>query len=147
LISQSSTAQPWRAPTIRISSNDPNAPTVDLTANGFGAQPAITTIIATAGNFGNVCVGSQSELNLTIANPSACPLTVSGISSSDSADFQVAAVTSFSLLVCFDQLSRLHDRRQSLPGADQRRRQPAVDDRVHANLRWPEVLHADDHHR
>jgi hypothetical protein len=99
LISQSSTAQPWRAPTIRISSNDPNAPTVDLTANGFGAQPAITTIIASAGNFGNVCVGSQSELNLTIANPSACPLTVSGISSSDSADFQVAAVTSFPLLV------------------------------------------------
>lgn len=98
-IQYSPTAPGAESATIRISSNDPNAPTVDLTANGFGAQPAISTIIASGGNFGNVCVGSQSELNLTIANPSACPLTVSGIGSSDAADFQVAAVVSFPLVV------------------------------------------------
>ena len=95
----SPTAAGAESATIRIGSNDPNAPTVDLTANGAGAQPAVSTIIASGGNFGNVCVGSQSELNLTIANPSACPLTVSGIGSSDPADFQVAAVVSFPLVV------------------------------------------------
>ncbi len=96
----SPTAAGAESATIRISSNDPNAPTVDLTATGTGTQPAINTIIASGGNFGNVCVGSQSELNLTIANPSACPLRVSGITSSpDSTDFQVAAVVSYPLVV------------------------------------------------
>jgi hypothetical protein len=59
----------------------------------------IATVIADNGNFGNVCVGAFKDLNLIINNSGGCaPLTINGISSS-SAEFQVAAVMSFPLVI------------------------------------------------
>jgi hypothetical protein len=69
---------------IRITSNDPNAPYVDLTATGAGFGSAtIGTSIADTGNFGGVCIGSFVDLPMTVNNSGTCPLFVSGILPSD----------------------------------------------------------------
>jgi hypothetical protein len=69
---------------IRITSNDPNAPYVDLTATGSGFGSAqIGTSIADTGNFGGVCIGSFVDLPLTINNSGSCALSVTGITPSD----------------------------------------------------------------
>ena len=85
--------------TIRIASNDPGSPFVDLTAIGTGVSPKIGTIIADSGSYGNVCVGSFKDLNLTISDANACALSVTGISSTDPTDFKTANVVSFPLTV------------------------------------------------
>ncbi len=84
--------------TIRISSNDPAVPFFDLSATGTRGDPVITTLIANAGDFGDVCLGSFNDLALTIANSGACDLSVSLITSL-STDFKVASVVLFPLLV------------------------------------------------
>jgi hypothetical protein len=70
--------------TIRIASNDPGAPTVDLAATGVAGTGTATLIIADSGDFGHVCVGSFKDEPLTINNSGTCPLTIFGISSSGS---------------------------------------------------------------
>jgi len=83
---------------IRISSNDPAAPVVDLLAFGSAGLPTLETVIAENGNFGDVCVGSFADEELVINNRGPCPLSISGISSS-SAEFAVPTVTTYPLVV------------------------------------------------
>jgi photosystem II stability/assembly factor-like uncharacterized protein len=83
---------------IRISSNDPAAPVVDLLAFGSAGLPALETVIAENGNFGDVCLGSFVDEEIIINNRGACPLSISGISSS-SAEFAVPTVTTYPLVV------------------------------------------------
>ena len=68
--------------TIRISSNDPAAPFVDLAATGSLGTARLGTVIADNGSFGNVCVDSFAEQELTINNSGICPLIVLAITSS-----------------------------------------------------------------
>jgi photosystem II stability/assembly factor-like uncharacterized protein len=68
--------------TIRIISNDPTAPFVDLAATGIVATPRLVTSIADNGLIGNACLGSFAEEELTINNSGNCPLTVFAIVSS-----------------------------------------------------------------
>jgi hypothetical protein len=68
--------------TIRITSNDPTAPVVDLAATGIQGTANLGTAIADSGNIGNACVGSFVEEELTINNSGNCPLVVFGITSS-----------------------------------------------------------------
>jgi hypothetical protein len=72
--------------TIRIASNDPDAPTVDLSATGTGGVPALQLAVPDRGDFGNVCVGSFVDRGLVINNRGTCRLLLSGITSS-SAEF------------------------------------------------------------
>lgn len=67
--------------TIRISSNDPTAPFLDLAATGIQGTANLGTAIADSGNIGNACVGSFAEEELTINNSGNCPLVVSSITS------------------------------------------------------------------
>jgi Abnormal spindle-like microcephaly-assoc'd, ASPM-SPD-2-Hydin len=83
--------------TIRISSNDPTAPFVDLAATGFLGTAHLGTAIADSGSFGDVCIGSFRELELTINNSGLCQLVVFGISSS-SGEF-IAPLLSSGLLI------------------------------------------------
>ncbi|HTS36097.1 MAG TPA: choice-of-anchor D domain-containing protein [Candidatus Solibacter sp.] len=64
---------------IRITSNDPSAPFVDLTATGSAAAPSINATIANSGNFGSVCPGGQSSINLNVTNQSSCNLVINNI--------------------------------------------------------------------
>jgi hypothetical protein len=83
---------------IRISSNDPTAPNVDVAAFGAEGVSGIATAIADRGFFGNVCLGSFADEILTINNPGQCPLVITGISSSASV-FEVPGVVSYPLVV------------------------------------------------
>ena len=83
---------------IRINSNDPTAPFVDVAASGLQGTGKVATAIADAGNFGDVCLGSFADEPLTINNTGSCPLSISNISSS-SADFAAPGVLSYPLVV------------------------------------------------
>jgi hypothetical protein len=82
---------------IRIASNDPTAPFVDVAASGKMGTPQIATAIATSGSFGNVCLGSFADELLTINNTGTCPLRILNITGSP--DFLAPSVLSYPLLV------------------------------------------------
>jgi hypothetical protein len=83
---------------IRIISNDPNAPFLDLKTTGMQGTGSLATAIANSGDFGNVCVGSFKDELLTINNGGSCPLSISNIISS-SPDFQTPSVLFYPLVV------------------------------------------------
>jgi photosystem II stability/assembly factor-like uncharacterized protein len=83
--------------TIRIITNDPNAPFVDLSAAGSLGRGRVATAIANSGNFGNVCLGSFADELLTINNSGTCPLSIFDISGSP--DFLAPSVLAYPLLV------------------------------------------------
>ncbi|CAN7461304.1 choice-of-anchor D domain-containing protein [Paraburkholderia hospita] len=85
------------AATIRIITNDPNAPVVDMLAKGTIGSGRVSTAIAQAGSFGDVCLGSKADQLLTINNRGRCPLSISSIIGSP--DFHAPSVLSYPLLV------------------------------------------------
>jgi len=86
------------AATIRITSNDPNAPFVDLLATGFGGTASLDTVIADSGNFGDICLGDFVDRDLILSNRGPCELSISGITSS-STSFVAPGVTSYPISV------------------------------------------------
>jgi photosystem II stability/assembly factor-like uncharacterized protein len=86
------------AATIRIISNDPNAPVVDLLATGIRGVAKLATAIADHGGFGNVCLGAFREGQLTLNNTGSCRLSINNIVSS-STEFQAPGVTSYPLVI------------------------------------------------
>lgn len=84
--------------TIRIVSNDPGAPVVDLAATGLLGQSRLVSAVADAGDFGAVCVDSFVDRDLVLSNAGLCPLRVTGIASS-SAEFVLPGVVAYPLLV------------------------------------------------
>lgn len=92
------TAGSLETATIRIISNDPGAPIVDLAATGTGGIPSLEVAIPDNGHFGDVCLGSFADRGLVLNNRGPCPLRVTGITSS-SADFLPPRVSFFPLVV------------------------------------------------
>ncbi len=84
--------------TLTITSNDPVNPYVTVQATGNSIQQNIATMIANNGDFGNVCLGSYKDLDLTLNNSGGCDLIVTGITSS-SPEFQTANVLSYPLII------------------------------------------------
>jgi hypothetical protein len=84
--------------TIRIISNDPLEPSVDLTTTGILGIANIATAIADNGDFGHVCRGCFAEETLTINNTGTCLLRISNITSS-SPEFMTPSVISYPLVV------------------------------------------------
>ena len=84
--------------TIRIRSNDPAAPVVDLVTTGMRGTASLEIAIADSGDFGNVCLDSFADEELTINNDGPCPLTIFNISSS-SPEFATPSVISYPLIV------------------------------------------------
>ena len=83
--------------TIRITSNDPTAPVVDVVVTGQQGAPRLAAAMADSGNFGNVCLGSFADEILTINNAGSCPLWISSIVGP--ANFIVPTVLSYPLQV------------------------------------------------
>ncbi|MEZ4416376.1 MAG: choice-of-anchor D domain-containing protein [Gemmatimonadota bacterium] len=73
------------AATLRINTNDPGAPTVDLMATGVGGVPSLETIVPDRGDFGAVCMGAFVDRDLIVNNRGSCPLRITGIISSSPA--------------------------------------------------------------
>jgi hypothetical protein len=86
------------AATIRIITNDPVSPVVDLLATAVHGFPKLATAIADSGNFGNVCLGSFRDEQLTLNNTGACRLLIGNITST-SIDFLAPGVTSYPLAI------------------------------------------------
>lgn len=84
--------------TIRITSNDPGAPQVDLAATGRAGVPRLVTAVADAGNLGRACLGGFVEETLTIDNAGDCVLRVASITSS-SAEFLAPGVASYPIVI------------------------------------------------
>jgi hypothetical protein len=98
-VSYSPTAPgPEETAIIRVVSNDPGAPVVDLETKGQRGNGTLALAIADSMSFGNVCVGSFTDEGLTINNRGSCPLSILRLASS-SPDFLVPAVATFPLLV------------------------------------------------
>lgn len=83
---------------LTIASNDIGHPAVQVIVSGKGAQQNINTVIASAGDFGDVCIGSFRDLALTISNSGGCDLSVSNISSTDP-QFKTATVITYPLII------------------------------------------------
>ena len=84
--------------TIRINSNDPGAPVVDLTATGTGGVPSLEVAVPDTGQFGNVCLGSFVDRGFVLNNRGPCELQILSISSS-SPDFIPPGVLFYPLVV------------------------------------------------
>jgi hypothetical protein len=83
---------------IRITSNDPTAPFVDVQVTGSRAVGRLATAIADAGNFGPVCLGSFADEPLVLNNSGPCPLSIFSVQST-SPDFLAPSVANFPMLV------------------------------------------------
>ena len=84
--------------TIQIVSNDPTTPTLDVVATGFGGTGALETVIVDQGSFGDCCMGSFIDKELTLNNEGPCALSISNVTSSSS-DFLTPSVSSYPLTV------------------------------------------------
>jgi hypothetical protein len=86
-----------KSATITIFSDDPSGPH-KIRVSGRAGTPRLSLVIAAAGDFGRVCVGSFADEPLTLNNSGRCPLTVTGIASSSGA-FVAPEVLAFPLVV------------------------------------------------
>jgi hypothetical protein len=80
---------------VRIASSDPDQPQIDLTYTCNAPAAAIATAIADSGSFGDVCVDSIKDLDLTISNTGGCDLQVDSmpISGPGAAHFALPGTT------------------------------------------------------
>jgi photosystem II stability/assembly factor-like uncharacterized protein len=84
--------------TIRILSNDPNAPVLDLAASGTGGVPALALVVPDDGDFGEVCLGSFVDREIVVTNRGPCPLSIRRVTSNSPA-FITPLVISFPIVV------------------------------------------------
>jgi photosystem II stability/assembly factor-like uncharacterized protein len=90
--------------TIRIESNDPTAPVVDLQATAFAGTGLLATAIPDNGFFGEVCRGTFVDRDIVLNNKGTCNLRVLNIISSD-AQFIAPKVTYPILIAPGDSLA------------------------------------------
>jgi hypothetical protein len=86
------------AAVIRIRSNDPGAPVVDVLATGIGGVARLHVIVPDRGDFGSVCLGDFVDRELVLNNAGDCPLRVTAITASAPA-FEVPSVLTFPIFV------------------------------------------------
>lgn len=84
--------------TIRIESNDPGAPVVDLAARAVAGTGLPVLVEPDSGAFGEVCLGDFVDRVIVLNNAGTCPLRVFRIVSS-AAEFVVPDVASYPLLI------------------------------------------------
>jgi hypothetical protein len=84
--------------TIRIVSDDPVTPHLDVIASGIGGTGTLETVIVKDGNLGDCCAGSSITQGLTLNNNGLCPLRILNLTSTSS-DFGLPSVSSYPLTV------------------------------------------------
>jgi len=84
--------------TLTVANSDPVNPSAVVNVTGNGVQRDIDTLIADAGDFGDVCRDQFKDLPLTINNSGACDLSVTAIGSS-AAEFDTPSVLTFPVIV------------------------------------------------
>jgi photosystem II stability/assembly factor-like uncharacterized protein len=84
--------------TFQINSNDPFQPALQVTYTATSGAPAVGTVIAQSGNYGNVCLNSFKDLALTVTNSGTCDLQITNVASSNPL-FAPPSVLSFPVVV------------------------------------------------
>ena len=84
--------------TIRIESNDPGAPVLDITATAVTGTGLLVVAEPDAGDFGDVCLGDFVDRGIVLNNAGSCPMRVFAIVSS-AAEFIPPGVSFYPLLV------------------------------------------------
>jgi hypothetical protein len=87
--------------TLTVNSNDPVTPAFAVPVSGAVGAPDLNLAIANSGDFGGVCLGEHSDLDLTLFNQGDCNLTIASITSSD-AQFVLPGATGFPLVLSPD---------------------------------------------
>ena len=77
--------------TLTILSNDPATPEILATLDASVGEASFSTFIADSGEYGELCSGEFSDLNLTIQSNGSCPLEIDSItlSGADGGDFDL----------------------------------------------------------
>jgi len=83
---------------IRITSNDPTAPVVDLAVTGIRGTGILATAIADSGDFGSSFLGSFRDMPLVLNNTGSCKLSIFNITATP-AQFEAPSVASFPLVI------------------------------------------------
>jgi hypothetical protein len=83
---------------IRISSDDPNAPFVDVTATGRAGAPQLDVSTPPHRDLGEACLGDHLDSDLMLTNSGACPLTVTSVVS-NRPTFAVASIAALPLTI------------------------------------------------
>ena len=83
---------------VRIASNDPNAPFVDVTASVTVGAPALDVSTPTGGELGTACLGEHLDSEIMLTNSGTCPLTVTSIVASR-ATFEVASIAALPMTI------------------------------------------------
>jgi hypothetical protein len=86
------------AAVIRISSDDPYAPFVDLTATARSGAPELDVSTPSGGDLGEICLGHQLDSEVSLTNSGTCPLTVTSIMS-NRLTFAVASIAALPLTI------------------------------------------------
>lgn len=83
---------------LRIESNDPLTPELDLDLSGEGGIATAALAVPNTGDFGTICEGEFVDRDLCVNNSGTCPLVVTAINSTDPA-FIVPLVVDFPLVI------------------------------------------------
>lgn len=83
--------------TIRITSNDPVTPNLDVVTTGTGGAGALELALADSGDFGDVCLGSFVDRPLVLVNNGPCSLHVTNVTASP--DFLTPTVNAYPLTI------------------------------------------------
>jgi hypothetical protein len=83
---------------VRIASNDPNAPFVDVTASATAGAPALDVSTPPGGELGSACLGEHLDSEIMLTNSGTCTLTVTSIVSSR-ATFEVASIVTLPMTI------------------------------------------------
>jgi hypothetical protein len=83
---------------VRIASNDPNAPFVDVAASATAGAPALDVSTPDGGELGTACLGDHLDSEIMLTNSGTCPLTVTSIVSSRPT-FEVASIAALPITI------------------------------------------------
>ena len=83
---------------VRITSNDPNAPFLDVTASATAGAPALDISAPDGGDLGTACLGDHLDSEIMLTNSGTCPLTVTSIVSSRPT-FEVASIVALPVTI------------------------------------------------
>ena len=87
------------AATIRVLTDDPGAPIVDVLATGEAGRAAAELVMPPGGSVGDVCVGDTLDVPVVISNSGTCALVIRRISFPPGSPFSVSTVLSYPVVV------------------------------------------------
>jgi len=90
---------PPQAATIRVISNDPDAPIVDVLATGQPGRASAELVVPPDGSVCDVCAGGCADTPVVISNSGTCALVITDIACTPGSGFSVSTVLSYPLVV------------------------------------------------